>query len=153
MGRWATAVPFPKKVNKMCNCNDLSKYDFKSPAMHAYLGTYGEHFNKELCRDAVSMMRDRDGNPVEMASKEDVKALLDRNAVTLEHNALYDAVYVHAMAMADYWGSSITDESHLAMFIKDYIDDPDGYDGKAFNRWYADCCKMGVVLDWEDYVR
>ena len=137
----------------MCNCNDLSKYDFKSPAMRAYLGTYGEHFSKELCADAISMMRDRNGNRVQMSSKEDVKSLLDRNGVTLDHNTLYDAVYVHAMLMADNWQSSIDDEMHLALAIKDYIDDPDGYDGKAFNRWYADCCKQGIVMDWEDYVR
>lgn len=137
----------------MCNCNDLSKYDFKSPAMRAYLGTYGEHFSKELCEDAVKMMRDRQGNPVQMASKEDIKTMLENNGVTLGRNTLYDAVYVHAMARADYWGSSIDDEAHLAMFIGDYLNDTDGYEGKAFNRWYADMCKMGVVLDWEDYLR
>lgn len=152
MGRWATAALF-KKVNKMCNCNDLSKYDFKSPAMRAYLGTYGEHFSKELCEDAVKMMRDRQGNPVQMSSKEDVKTMLENNGVTLGRNTLYDAVYVHAMARADYWGSSLDDEAHLAMFIGDYLNDTDGYEGKAFNRWYADMCKMGVVLDWEDYLR
>lgn len=137
----------------MCNCNDLSKYDFKSPAMRAYLGTYGEHFSKELCEDAVKMMRDRQGNPVQMASKEDIKTMLENNGVTLGRNTLYDAVYVHAMAKADYWGSSLDDEAHLAMFIGDYLNDTDGYEGKAFNRWYADMCKMGVVLDWEDYLR
>lgn len=137
----------------MCNCNDLSKYDFKSPAMRAYLGTYGEHFSKELCEDAVKMMRDRQGNPVQMASKEDIKTMLENNGVTLGRNTLYDAVYVHAMARADYWGSSLDDEAHLAMFIGDYLNDTDGYEGKAFNRWYADMCKMGVVLDWEDYLR
>ena len=145
--------PFLKKVNKMCNCNDLSKYDFKSPAMRAYLGTYGEHFSKELCEDAVKMMRDRQGNPVQMASKEDIKTMFENNGVTLGRNTLYDAVYVHAMARADYWGSSLDDEAHLAMFIGDYLNDTDGYEGKAFNRWYADMCKMGVVLDWEDYLR
>ncbi len=137
----------------MCNCNDLSKYDFKSPAMRAYLGTYGEHFSKELCEDAVKMMRDCQGNPVQMASKEDIKTMLENNGVTLGRNTLYDAVYVHAMARADYWGSSLDDEAHLAMFIGDYLNDTDGYEGKAFNRWYADMCKMGVVLDWEDYLR
>lgn len=121
--------------------------------MRAYLGTYGEHFSKELCRDAVSLMRDRDGNPVEMATKEDVKALFDRTGVEPKHNTLYDAVYVHAMARADYWGSSIEDELHLARYISDYLDDPDGYEGKAFNRWYADMCKQGIVFDWEDYLR
>lgn len=137
----------------MCNCNDLSKYDFKSPAMRAYLGTYGEHFSKELCEDAVKMMRDRQGNPVQMSSKEDIKTMLENNGVTLGRNTLYDAVYVHAMARADYWGSSLDDEAHLAMFIGDYLNDTDGYEGKVFNRWYADMCKMGVVLDWEDYLR
>ena len=137
----------------MCNCNDLSKYDFKSPAMRAYLGTYGEHFSKELCEDAVKMMRDRQGNPVQMASKEDIKTMFENNGVTLGRNTLYDAVYVHAMARADYWGSSLDDQAHLAMFIGDYLNDTDGYEGKAFNRWYADMCKMGVVLDWEDYLR
>ena len=39
-----------------------------------------------------------------------------------------------------------------ALFVKDYIDDEDGYEGKAFNRWYADMCKKGVVFDWEDYL-
>ena len=121
--------------------------------MRAYLGTYGEHFTKELCRDAVSMMRDRNGNAIIPMPKGDLKTMLERNGVTLEHNTLYDAVYVHAMAMADYWGSSIEDEAHLAMYIKDYIDDHDGYDGKAFNRWYADMCKQGIVFDWEDYLR
>ena len=121
--------------------------------MRAYLGTYGEHFSKELCEDAVKMMRDRQGNPVQMASKEDIKTMLENNGVTLGRNTLYDAVYVHAMARADCWGSSIDDELHLARAIKDYLDDPDGYEGKAFNRWYADMCKMGVVLDWEDYLR
>jgi hypothetical protein len=121
--------------------------------MRAYLGTYGEHFSKELCHDAVSMMRDRNGDHIIPMPKEDVKALLERNGVTLEHNTLYDAVYVYAMIWADCWGSSVEDELHLARAIKDYIDDPDGYEGKAFNRWYADMCKMGVVLDWEDYVR
>ena len=75
----------------MCNCNDLSKYDFKSPAMRAYLGTYGEHFSKELCHDAVSMMRDRNGNPVEMMPKDDVKALLERNGVTMEQSTTLTA--------------------------------------------------------------
>ena len=121
--------------------------------MRAYLGTYGEHFSKELCQDAVSMMRDRNGNQVEMMPKDDVKALLERNGVELGRNTLYDAVYVHAMARADYWGSSLDDQAHLAMFIGDYLNDTDGYEGKAFNRWYADMCKMGVVLDWEDYLR
>ena len=56
------------------------------------------------------------------------------------------------MAKADYLGSSIADSAHLALFIKDYIDDTDGYEGLPFNRWYADMCRNGVAIDWEEVV-
>jgi len=136
----------------MCTCNDLTRYDFKSPAMRAYLGTYGEHFTKELCHDAVRLMRNRDGEPVIAKAKEEVKAMLERNGVELKNNMLYDAVYVHSMLVADDWGSSLEDEQHLARAVKDYLDDPDGYEGIAFHRWYCDCCHKGIVMDWEDYL-
>jgi hypothetical protein len=42
------------------------------------------------------------------------------------------------MGNNDFLGSSIIDEKHLAMYVKDVIDDEDGYDGIVFNRWYAD---------------
>lgn len=54
------------------------------------------------------------------------------------------------MCRADYLGSSITDEGHVAMFIKDYVDDPDGYDGLPFTRFYADCIGSGKPIMWED---
>jgi len=54
------------------------------------------------------------------------------------------------MGKADFLGSSIADERHLLMYIKDAIDDEDGYDGIVFNRWYADMCKKGIPIDWEE---
>ena len=102
--------------------------------------------------DAVSMMRAAGDKPITPITKEDLNELLKRNGIELKHNQLYDAVYVHAMKMADDWGSSIEDEQHLALAIKDYIDDPDGYEGVAFHRWYCDCCHKGIVIDWEDYL-
>lgn len=54
------------------------------------------------------------------------------------------------MCKADFLGSSITDEKHMALYIKDVIDDEDAYDGIVFNRWYADMCYTGVAIDWED---
>ena len=56
------------------------------------------------------------------------------------------------MAKADFMGSSIEDEEHLAKFIGDVLDDVDGYDGMPFNRWYADMSRMGIVIDWEEMV-
>jgi hypothetical protein len=120
--------------------------------MRAYLGTYGPHFNKKLCEDAVSMMRDRNGSPVIPIDKDLLKTMLLNNGVELKHDMLYDAVFVHAMKIADDWGSSIEDEVHLARAIKDYLDDPDGYEGIAFHRWYSDICHKGIVMTWEDYL-
>ena len=49
-------------------------------------------------------------------------------------------------------GSSIEDELHLARYIKNVIDDPDGYDGMVFTHWYADMCKKGIPIDWEKMI-
>ena len=65
-------------------------------------------------------------------------------------NKGYDYVYVANMCRADYMGSSIEDESHMAKFIKDYIEDPDAYDGMPFSRFYIDTVKKGVPIDWEE---
>ena len=57
------------------------------------------------------------------------------------------------MCKADYLGSSVPDDDrHLCLFIKDIIDDPDGYDGLLFNRWYADMCRKGIVINWEEMI-
>ena len=83
-------------------------------------------------------------------NKEQVKVILNSNGISLKNDQLYDAVYVANMCKADFLGSSVTDERHLAMYIRDVIDDPDGYDGIVFNRWYADMCYTGVAIDWEE---
>ena len=63
---------------------------------------------------------------------------------------LYDCAYVANMCRADFLGSSITDDKHMAMYVKDVIDDPDAPDGLVFNRWYADMGYCGVAIDWEE---
>ena len=54
------------------------------------------------------------------------------------------------MCKADFLGSSVPDEKHMAMYIKDVIDDVDAPDGLLFNRWYADVCYKGIAIEWED---
>ena len=83
-------------------------------------------------------------------TKESVMDLLKANGVKLENDFGYDAVYIANMAKADYYGSSISDDAHLAKFIKDYLDDPDGYEEIAFTRFYADCIGSGTPIMWED---
>lgn len=79
-------------------------------------------------------------------TKETVENLLKANNIKLDNEVGYDAVYVANMAKADFYGSSISDDMHLAKFIKDYLDDPDGYEGIVFTRFYADCIGSGTPI-------
>lgn len=124
----------------------LDFYDDRPTSMKRYLKYYGEHFNKKLCNFAVSKM-DHGKAPV---PKEKVDEILQRHNIKLENNELHDYVYVYNMGNNDYMGSSIIDEKHLAMYVKDVIDDKDGYDGIVFNRWYADMVVQGIPIEWEE---
>ena len=94
-----------------------------------YLENYGWHFSKKMCEFAVSRMKDRNGKKIEPYSKDKVDALLKQYGIELKKDKGYDCVYVCNMALADYFGSSIPNPQYLAMFIRDYINDEDGYDG------------------------
>ena len=132
---------------------DLTQYDKKPEAMVNYLRYNGPHFSKALCEWACNKMwkKDESGKVSRLNAwgKQEVDSLLKNAGVKIENDALYDAVYVANMCKADYYGSSITDEMHVALYIKDVLDDEDGYDGIAFNRWLADCARKGIVIPWE----
>ena len=125
--------------------------------LEQYMAYYGMHFNKKLCEFAVSMMRKEDkltGKKVKIIPMpmQEVKAMLDKYKVEIDPNDVYDAMYLAAMVKADFWGSSIEDEQHMALYIKDVLCDPDGYSGIAFCRFVADCNAKGVVIYWDMYL-
>ena len=128
------------------NRRSLDIYDDRPSSMKRYLKYYGQHFNKKLCNFAVSKMN-HGKTPI---TKEKVEEILMRNQVSLENNELYDHVYVYNMGNNDFLGSSIPDEKHLALYVKDVIDDKDGYDGIVFNRWYADTVTQGIPIEWDE---
>lgn len=124
----------------------LDVYDDRPTSMKRYLRYYGQHFNKKLCQFAVSRM-DHGKVPV---LKEKVDEVLNKNGIILKNNELYDYVYVYNMGNNDFLGSSIADEKHLALYVRDVIDDKDGYDGIVFNRWYADMVTSGIPIEWDE---
>ena len=119
-------------------------------AFEEYIEEYGFHFNRKLYLFAVSLMVDRKGNSVEAMDKSRVSEFLRANGVELDNAKGYDAAYVLAMAKADYWCSSINEDKRLALFVKDYIDDPDGSDTKAFDHFIVDCKANGEPIEWLD---
>lgn len=131
---------------------NLTQYEEYPEAMLIYMRNYGPHFNRKLFEFAVSKMtKEIDGEEREIVpySKEEVDNIMSLQGVKTERNQLYDAAYVANMCKADFLGSSIKDERHLALYVKDVIDDIDADDGIVFNRWYADMSYSGIAIDWE----
>lgn len=115
-----------------------------------YTDEFGFHFNKKLYDWAVSMMKDRNGNKVQPMAKEQASDWLKAHNVTLKNDKGHDAAYVLAMARADYMGSSITDDAHLALFVRDFLDDPDGYPTKAFDCFVVSCRAKNEPIFWDE---
>lgn len=130
----------------------LDYYDIKPAGMDAYLSHYGYHFSKPLYEWAASMMEDRNGNPLPKIDKPIIEKTLKANGIDVKNNNGYDIVYVWAMGLADYFGSSITDEAHLSKFVKDYLDDRDGSKTRAFDEFYAKMVALGIPIVWEDVI-
>lgn len=133
----------------------LDIYDDFPKDMKRYLQHNGWHFNKKSCDFAVSLMkRMQNGKKVasEHWSKDKVEDMLTTYGIELENKTGYDHVFVANMCLADYYRSSVPDEAHLMMFVKDTIDDPDAGDGVTMRRWYATMVACGEVVPWEEFL-
>lgn len=128
----------------------LDHYDDIPKDMRAYLRAYGWHFNKALCEDAVSKMTGRDGKPVQPMSKGDVEEIMKQYNIKLKNDVGYDATYMFNYGMAKYYGSSIPDKQHVAMFVHDYLDDLDGTPTRALDEYVGRCIGAGTPVMWED---
>lgn len=121
-------------------------------AYKKYLKLYGPHFTKALCEFAVGLMSKSDG-PIKAITKQEIDEKLKQLNIKIEYNQLHDYVYVANMCKADFLGKSVpNDDAHLCMYVKDVIDDPDGYDGQVFFRWLSDVKHMGIPVDWSQFV-
>lgn len=129
----------------------LDNYSILPSGMREYVENYGFTFNKKAYEYAVSLMRGKNGK-IQPAKKEEVEELLKRYGIELQKNKGYNAAFVFSMAKADFWQSSIADEHHLALFVKDYIDDPDGNDEIPFRRWLATMVAVGEPVYWEELI-
>lgn len=122
---------------------DLTEYDVKPKEFVNYLRYYGQHFNKKLCKFACSQLSKIDYD------KEKLDMLLKAHGIKLVNAKLYDSVYVANWCKSTLYGSSIVDEKHLILYLKDIFEKESDL---VFNRWYADMAKKGIPIEWEDMV-
>lgn len=130
----------------------LDDYDRLPSGMEAYLSNYGRHISKPMYEWVVSLMRDRNGDKRDPIKKDTVLKTLLEQGVEIKNNYAYDVPYVYMMATMDYYGSSIEDVRHLAKFVMDYLDDPDGSDSRAFDELYVKTVALGIPIDWQDMI-
>lgn len=115
-----------------------------------YLSYNGRHISKALYEWATKMMETRTGEKVKPVEKSVFDEKMRTSGATLKRDKGYDGPYVWSMASSDYLGSSIPDEAHLAKFVSDYLDDPDGSPTRAFDEFYAKTMALGIPVVWED---
>lgn len=122
---------------------DFTEYDIKPSGFVNYLRYYGQHFNEKLCKFACSQLSSKD------CSKEKIDQMLKQHNVTLKNAKLHDYVYVANWCKSTFYGSSISDEKHFILFLKDIFEKESDL---IFNRWYADMAKQGIPIEWEDMI-
>lgn len=134
---------------------NFMKYDIPED-MKTYLSYYGMNFSKKLYEFAVeNMRRESADGKLEMVKPmtiDELKSLLAKHKIEIENNDLYNALYLAAMVKADYWGSSIEDEEHLAKYIEDTLCDIDASEGQVFARYLADCSVGGCIIHWNEMI-
>ena len=136
---------------------DSFEIEFMPIEMKAYLRNNGRHFNKKACEWAVSLLRKENPSTkkeemIEPWNKDQVDDLLKKHNITLENNVGYNYVYVCNMLVADKYKSSIPDEQHLALGIKDCIDDPDASPRLVFKQWVTHMDDSGIPIDWGNII-
>lgn len=122
---------------------DFTNYDIRPEGFINYLRYYGQHFNKKLCDFACKQMNKKE------YSKDKLDILLQSYNIELPNAKLHDAVYIANWCVNTLYGSSIADEKHLILFIKDMFNKESDL---IFNRWYADMAKQGIPIEWEDMI-
>lgn len=127
-------------------------FDYMPRGMREYFSFHGRHFSKPLYEWAVKMMETRTGGSVSAVSKETFDEKMKANNASLKNDKGYDGPYVWCMASADYLGSSIADEAHLAKYVVDYLDDKDGSPTRAFDEFYAKTMALGIPIVWEEVI-
>lgn len=122
---------------------DFTDYDIKPEGFLNYLRYYGTHFNKKLCTFACQNLLRKD------YTKEKLDSLLQQHNIELKNAKLYDAVYIANWCKSVFYGSSISDEKHFVLFLKDIFEKEGNL---IFNRWYADMAKQGIPIEWEEMI-
>lgn len=131
----------------------LDIHDEMPKDMKKYITNYGWHFNKRAYDYATKQLTKRNSltNQKEKVipyTKEEVDEILKKYDIDVTNKIMYDYVFAASMCKADYLGKSVPNEQHLAMYVRDTVDDYDASNETTFRRWVATMVGNGTPIDW-----
>ena len=113
-------------------------------------------FSKRLAQWAISNMEVKDPatgdvKPLKAPTVDEVREVLNANDVKIPEEFIYTALYLYAMAKADYPKTLSTDKLR-AMYVDETLCDPDGCPENVLACFEAKMGEAGVPIYWEKYL-
>lgn len=135
----------------------MDEYTFyQTTDKERYLAEYNWHFNKKACDEAVKMLKKKGATgkaePLDAWSKEQVDELLAKYGVKLENKIGYDYVYAANLIKSDNYKGSVPDDAHVAMGVREMVDDIDAAEGEIMACWYVKALKRHQPIDWASFL-
>lgn len=108
----------------------MNKYIYYSEEEQIYLDKYKGHFNKKLADWAIEHMEKENSTtgllePIKKKTLDEFDTFIKAQGMKISDDSYYDAYYLWHMAAADY-PRALSDSSHVANYIEETINDPDG---------------------------
>lgn len=129
------------------------KSDFWKDANYdVYKAKNGEHFCDRLADYATSRMVNANGITHNWKTSDVKSAFMSLGFRKSDCDTWGDIAYVANMAYADYFPEVLKTEADCLRFAQAASKDPDGYNGKHFNRYLADAMGKGEVINWADFI-
>lgn len=118
-----------------------------------YMDAYQGQFSRKMAEWAISMMMAADeatGKMKRIVPRQlsEMEEVLKENDVKISDEAIYTAWYLFNMCYADY-KKSLEDRKHIAIYIGETINDPDGTDGDVLACFVAKMCNKGIAIHWD----
>lgn len=113
---------------------------------------YNDHFSPKLAEYAYKHMDNRDGTEHYWTRQEVLMALEKMGKSLPADFKPCDAHYIANMLYADYFGSSLKTEEDVLKMTCDYMNDPDGYEGRPFYHYLTDVMVKGQPICWKDVI-
>ena len=117
---------------------DFTEYDIKPSGFLNYLRYYGNHLNKQLCEYICRQQFDN------QYSKEDYINFCTNNNAVCEEKNIYDKTYLY-----NYYRYLNLDDNNILQIICAILEKEPNM---IFNRVLADSAKLGISIDWEDFI-